>query len=196
MRVTNDKSRPLYPRVRPDTHCTGGWVGPDRDGLIRKIHPTGIRSLGRPARSKSLHGLHYPGLSWQLIIIIIIIMLKTTKCILVNCRKVVVACFKMRSLYCGDTIISNTTFEIASTPSGLRIKTLRNTKKRYFSYRHEVRKSNTGTRLRSYSERAKDRKTPAELRTLAPEDTKQYHRIWQVLRLTEEVLRVWHSPEI
>jgi hypothetical protein len=20
--------RPLYPRVRPGTHCTGGWVGP------------------------------------------------------------------------------------------------------------------------------------------------------------------------
>ena len=22
------KSRPLYPRERPGTHCTGGWVGP------------------------------------------------------------------------------------------------------------------------------------------------------------------------
>ena len=123
-------------------------------------------------------------------------MLKTTKCILVNCRKVVVGCIKMPSLYCGDNIRSNKTFEMASTPSGLRMKTMRNMKKRYLSYRNEVRKSNTGTRLRSYCERAKDRKTPAQLRTLVPEDTEQYHRIWQVLRLTEEDLRIRHSPEI
>ena len=32
--------RPLYPRERPDTHCTGGWVGP-RAGLdgCGKISP-------------------------------------------------------------------------------------------------------------------------------------------------------------
>jgi hypothetical protein len=26
--VVNAKSRPLYPRERPGTHCIGGWVGP------------------------------------------------------------------------------------------------------------------------------------------------------------------------
>jgi len=40
----------LYPRERPGTHCTGGWVclraGLDRCG---KSHPTGIRSQDRPA---------------------------------------------------------------------------------------------------------------------------------------------------
>src|SRR5215510_3713860 len=32
--------RPLYPRERPGTHCTGGWVGP-RAGLdvCEKSHP-------------------------------------------------------------------------------------------------------------------------------------------------------------
>ena len=35
----------LYPRERPGTHCTGGWVGPGA-GLDRcgKSRPTGIRS--------------------------------------------------------------------------------------------------------------------------------------------------------
>ena len=32
----------LYPRERPGTHCTGGWVGP-RAGLDgRKIFPPGF----------------------------------------------------------------------------------------------------------------------------------------------------------
>ena len=42
----------LYPRERPGTHCTGGWVGP-RAGLDRGRKsgpPTGIRSPDRPAR--------------------------------------------------------------------------------------------------------------------------------------------------
>jgi hypothetical protein len=26
--VVNTTPRPLYPRERPSTHCTGGWVGP------------------------------------------------------------------------------------------------------------------------------------------------------------------------
>ena len=55
-------SRPsrLYPRERPGTHCTGGWVGP-RAGLDRcgKSRPTGIRSLDLPAHSKSLFRLHF-----------------------------------------------------------------------------------------------------------------------------------------
>jgi len=35
----------LYPRERPGTHCTGGWVGP-RAGLDgrKNLVPTGIRS--------------------------------------------------------------------------------------------------------------------------------------------------------
>jgi hypothetical protein len=56
-------SRPgrLYPRERPVTHCTGGWVGPGA-GLDRcgKSRPTGIRSMDLPARSKSLYWLSYP----------------------------------------------------------------------------------------------------------------------------------------
>jgi hypothetical protein len=51
----------FYPRERPDTHYTGGWVGP-RVGLDRcgKSHPTGIRSQDRPVRSQSLYRLRYP----------------------------------------------------------------------------------------------------------------------------------------
>jgi hypothetical protein len=57
-------SRPgrLYPRERPSTHCTGGWVGPgvglDRCG---KSRPTGLRSPDLPARGKSLYRLRHPG---------------------------------------------------------------------------------------------------------------------------------------
>ena len=56
-------SRPgaLYPRERPSTQFTGGWVGP-RAGLNRcvKCRPTGIRYPDRPARSQSLYRLRYP----------------------------------------------------------------------------------------------------------------------------------------
>jgi hypothetical protein len=56
-------SRPgrLYPRERPGTHCTGGWVGPEA-GLDRcvKSRPTGIPSLDLPARRESLYRLNYP----------------------------------------------------------------------------------------------------------------------------------------
>ena len=50
-----------YPRERPGTHCTGGWVGL-RAGLDwrGKSRPTGIRSLDRPARRQSLYRLRYP----------------------------------------------------------------------------------------------------------------------------------------
>ena len=52
----------LYPRQRPGTHFTGGWVGP-RAGLDRcgksRPPPTGIRSPDRPARSQSLYRLSY-----------------------------------------------------------------------------------------------------------------------------------------
>ena len=52
----------LYPRERPGTHCTGGWVGPGA-GLDRrgKSPPTGIRSPDLPARSESLYRLRHPG---------------------------------------------------------------------------------------------------------------------------------------
>ena len=59
----------LYPRERPSTHCTGGWVGPraglDRRGKSRPP-PTGIRSPDRPARNSvaiptELPGPHYIG---------------------------------------------------------------------------------------------------------------------------------------
>jgi hypothetical protein len=53
-------SRPgrFYPRERPGTHCTGGWVDP-RAGLDRcgKSRLTGIRSPDLPARSESLSWL-------------------------------------------------------------------------------------------------------------------------------------------
>jgi hypothetical protein len=38
--VVSTTLRPLYPRERPDTHCTGGWVGPQGlSGRVRKISP-------------------------------------------------------------------------------------------------------------------------------------------------------------
>jgi hypothetical protein len=58
------RSGRLYPRERPGTYCTGGWVGPEA-GLDRcgKSRPTGIRSPDLPARSESLYRLRYPGSS-------------------------------------------------------------------------------------------------------------------------------------
>ena len=50
----------LYPRERPGTHCTGGWVGP-RAGMDRwKILPPGIRSPDCSAHSQLLYWLSYP----------------------------------------------------------------------------------------------------------------------------------------
>jgi len=51
--------RLLYPRQRPDIHCTGGWVclGAALDGTENL--PPGIRSSDRPARSESLYRLSY-----------------------------------------------------------------------------------------------------------------------------------------
>jgi hypothetical protein len=50
----------LYPRRRPGTHCTGGWVG-HRDGLgvWETSRLSGIRSPDRPARSQSLYRMSY-----------------------------------------------------------------------------------------------------------------------------------------
>jgi len=50
----------LYPRERPGTHFTGGWVGP-RAGLDgRKISIPSDSIQDRPARSQSLYWLSYP----------------------------------------------------------------------------------------------------------------------------------------
>jgi hypothetical protein len=53
-------SAALYPRERPSTHFTGGWVGPRAglDGLKISSHRDSI--LDRPARSQSLYRLSYP----------------------------------------------------------------------------------------------------------------------------------------
>ena len=60
--VVSITPRPIYPRERPGTHCTGVWVDPgavlDRCG---KSHPTGIRSPDLPTRSESLYRLRHPG---------------------------------------------------------------------------------------------------------------------------------------
>jgi len=53
----NATPRPLYPRERPGTHCTGGWVGPVWTGA-ENLASTEIRS---PDRSESLYRLTYPG---------------------------------------------------------------------------------------------------------------------------------------
>ena len=55
-----------YPRKRPGTHCTGGWVGLTA-GLdwCGKSRPTGIRAPDRPARRQSLYRLRYPAHSTQ-----------------------------------------------------------------------------------------------------------------------------------
>jgi hypothetical protein len=58
--VVSTTPRPLYPRDRPGTHCTGGWVGP-RAGLdiYEKSRPHRIRSTDRPASNQSLYRLSY-----------------------------------------------------------------------------------------------------------------------------------------
>jgi hypothetical protein len=51
----------FYPRERPGTHCTGGWVVPRAClDVCEKSRPTGIRSSDRPACSQSLYRLSYP----------------------------------------------------------------------------------------------------------------------------------------
>jgi len=48
-----------YPREKPGTHFTGGWVGL-RAGLDRcgKSRPTAVRSSDRPAHRQSLYRLY------------------------------------------------------------------------------------------------------------------------------------------
>jgi hypothetical protein len=59
---------PFSPGERtPDTHCTGGWVGPragldteDRGKILSPVPSIEPRSPGRPARSQTLYWLSYP----------------------------------------------------------------------------------------------------------------------------------------
>ena len=87
-------SRPgrLYPRERPSTHCTGGWVDPGA-GLDRcgKSRLTGIRSPDLPACSESLHRLRYPAPPYI--------------CVHINVRKQNICC-----CLCGVSSVLNTFF--------------------------------------------------------------------------------------
>jgi hypothetical protein len=65
--VVSTTPRPLYPRERPGTHFTGGWVGPragmdvcEKSRPHRDFFVTLSRSPDRPARSQSLYRLSYP----------------------------------------------------------------------------------------------------------------------------------------
>jgi hypothetical protein len=66
--VVGTTPRPLYPRERPGTHCTGDWVG-SRAGLDRceKSLPTGIRFPDRPVRSSVAISTELPGPPWLLV---------------------------------------------------------------------------------------------------------------------------------
>jgi hypothetical protein len=59
--VVSTTPRPIYPRERPGTHCTGDWVGP-RAGLdvCEKSRPHRDSVPDRPSRSQSLCRLSYP----------------------------------------------------------------------------------------------------------------------------------------
>jgi hypothetical protein len=87
--VVSTTPRPLYPRERPGTDCTGGWVLP-RAGLdvCEKSCPTGIRSPHRPARRESLYRLSYPAHCLPLLI----------QLFSYTCRK-----FNFYCSYLGDT---------------------------------------------------------------------------------------------
>jgi hypothetical protein len=51
----------LYPRVRPGTNCTGGWVGPrGRSGRVENLVPTGNGSRAVQPVAQSLYRLSYP----------------------------------------------------------------------------------------------------------------------------------------
>jgi hypothetical protein len=51
----------LYPRERPRTHCTGGWVGPRASLDGRKISPPlGFDPRTDQPTAQSLYQLSYP----------------------------------------------------------------------------------------------------------------------------------------
>jgi hypothetical protein len=57
--VVSTTPRPLYPRERPGTHCTGSWVGPWAGLEVCEKSRPHRDSIPRP-----LHRLSYPG-SWS-----------------------------------------------------------------------------------------------------------------------------------
>ena len=58
--VVKATHRPLYPQERPIVQ-KAGWVPGQVWTGAENLAPTGIRSPDRPARSKSLYRLRYPG---------------------------------------------------------------------------------------------------------------------------------------
>jgi hypothetical protein len=60
--VVSATLQPLYPREKPGTHCTEGWMGlgANLDGT-ENIAFIEIRSPDRPARSESLYRMRYAG---------------------------------------------------------------------------------------------------------------------------------------
>jgi hypothetical protein len=70
--VVSTTPRPLYPRERPGTHCTGGWVGPRACmDVCEKSHPHRtthmeyyllINSIQRPLRGHPTNSSIHPAL--------------------------------------------------------------------------------------------------------------------------------------
>ena len=63
----------LYPRERPGTHCTGGWVGPGAGLDGRKIPPHRDSIPDRPAWSSVAIPTELPG-PYQLLLLIHIVL--------------------------------------------------------------------------------------------------------------------------
>ena len=60
MSVQQHAPAALYPRERPGTHFTGGWVRPEgRSGRAGNFVPTGIRSRTVQLVAQSLYRLSY-----------------------------------------------------------------------------------------------------------------------------------------
>ena len=60
--VVKATPRPLSPRERPGTHCTGAWVGPLAVWTdVENLALTEIRYPDRPERRESLYRLSYTG---------------------------------------------------------------------------------------------------------------------------------------
>ena len=55
----------LYPRDRPGTHCTGGWVGPRDDRKGGKSRPYRDSIPDRPARSSVAIPTELPGRTFE-----------------------------------------------------------------------------------------------------------------------------------
>ena len=95
--MVNITPRPFYPRERPGTYCTGGWVGPKTglDGRGKSRPHTGIRSPERPVRSESLYRLSYPGPQLRVIIQANIIKMFCIRCARIQNATISVILVKM-----------------------------------------------------------------------------------------------------